>query len=120
MHKLKFPITSEDLFAGCSYTRGGYCAVCESSLRKSDFVCINSGSIDGSQHFMSIHSHFESSKIYKSLSIIDINSSQIDVYLCSIDCLRSYFNKMCDDLEKKTDPIKFRDKTINKLLKDDE
>lgn len=52
--------------------------------------------------FMCINSHMDSKEQYENVQVFDeVKGGQCEVYTCSTECMRSYFNEIVDDLEEK-------------------
>lgn len=99
------------------------CPICNSKIDNGDFVCMNfasfphgkDGKVDAIS--LSISAHFDSKNKYGNTNMIECDKTeQLDFYVCSIDCMRKFFNQACDDLEKKTFPQDYRDRQINKII----
>ena len=121
---MKFPIKSVRKSSSnpwVSFPDKSICPICNNSII-GDFVCLNVAAMSKTNAKidcdLSIHmtAHFDSKKIYCSADVVDCEKTeQLDIYVCSIDCMRDFFMKSCDELEKKTFPDVFSDKQIDKI-----
>lgn len=121
---MKFPIKNNTTTKSgwISYPTDDLCPCCKKNIQN-NFICLNfngmssSGGETTTDINLTMTIHHENDHVYSSAELLEVKGSQLDIYVCSIDCMREFFQKMCDEVEKKGYPDKFRDNKINNILK---
>jgi hypothetical protein len=100
---MKFPLVRKEKW---HIPKDGVCPYCKKNKinNTNGFVQISGGADDGKNGFLYLMYHREPvEKHYNSVIDIakDVKDGQFDIQFCSIKCLRSFLNSLCDEIEIK-------------------
>ncbi len=115
MKKIEFPIITEK--TGPYYPIDNLCAGCGEEIKNYEFYVINAGALEktsekGAHISNKLTGHFSigyhapypdiGDKDDYSVDIIEHSANgQFDIHVCSIECLRAFFNQIVDEVERR-------------------
>ena len=111
---MKFPLVKLNTQNGI-YPKDGKCPICKKPLN-GDFIVLEGGAlrVEGkdsaamfkkgdAECFLGFSAHFDSTAVFTGLDIVERNrdTGQIEIYCCSVSCMRNLLGKALDQLDAK-------------------
>ena len=98
---MNFPLVSKKKWYA---PENSLCPYCKENPINSikGFAQISGGADEGNNGFLYLMFHQEPAEENENAAIFiaeNINDGQFDIQFCSITCMRSFFNSICDELE---------------------